>query len=143
MTPAILAAILLLGLALLALGLRGRRVDSLTYCRRCRYSLTGAPGQTCPECGADLSHRRATRIGRRVRRRFALAAGTTFLLIGVAASGLLIWGNRQNVNWNAYKPAWWLMSDYDGFIGWMVFAWTFVLGALLYWWYGPRARRAA
>ena len=31
------------------------------------------------------------------------------------------------------------MSDYDGFIGWMVFAWTLVIGAALYWWYGRRA----
>jgi hypothetical protein len=30
------------------------------------------------------------------------------------------------------------MSDYDGFIGWMVLAWTFVLGAVLWWWYRPK-----
>ena len=35
-------------------------------------------------------------------------------------------------------PANWLMSDYDGFIGWMVFAWCFVIGAVLWWWYGKR-----
>jgi uncharacterized protein len=29
-----------------------------------------------------------------------------------------------------------LMSDYDGFIGWMVLAWTVVIGAALWWWYG-------
>jgi hypothetical protein len=29
----------------------------------------------------------------------------------------------------------WLMSGYDGFIGWMVLAWTFVLGAVLWRWY--------
>ena len=28
-----------------------------------------------------------------------------------------------------------LMSDYDGFIGWMVLAWTFVIGWVLWWWY--------
>ena len=27
------------------------------------------------------------------------------------------------------------MSDYDGFIGWMVLAWTFVIGWRLYRWY--------
>ena len=31
-----------------------------------------------------------------------------------------------------------LMSDYDGFIGWMVLAWTIVIGFALYWWYGRR-----
>jgi membrane protease YdiL (CAAX protease family) len=32
-------------------------------------------------------------------------------------------------------PGAWLMSDYDGFIGWMVLGWTFVLGAVLWRWY--------
>jgi hypothetical protein len=36
-------------------------------------------------------------------------------------------------------PAAFLMSNYDGFIGWMVLAWTVVIGGALYWWY----RRAA
>jgi membrane protease YdiL (CAAX protease family) len=35
-------------------------------------------------------------------------------------------------------PVAWLMSDYDGFIGWMVLAWTFVIGGTLWWWYGRR-----
>ena len=33
------------------------------------------------------------------------------------------------------------MSDYDGFIGWMVLGWTLVIGWALYWWYGVRSRR--
>lgn len=37
-------------------------------------------------------------------------------------------------------PVAWLMSDYDGFIGWMVLAWTVVIGWALWWWYGPRRR---
>jgi uncharacterized protein len=32
--------------------------------------------------------------------------------------------------------AYWLMSDYDGFIGWMVLAWCFAIGWALWWWYG-------
>jgi uncharacterized protein len=34
----------------------------------------------------------------------------------------------------------WLLSDYDGFIGWMVLGWALVLGAVLWWWYQPRRR---
>lgn len=34
----------------------------------------------------------------------------------------------------------WLLSDYDGFIGWMVLGWAIVLGAILWWWYQPRKR---
>ena len=33
--------LLLLGLALTALGLRGRRVDDHRLCRRCRFDLNG------------------------------------------------------------------------------------------------------
>jgi membrane protease YdiL (CAAX protease family) len=39
-------------------------------------------------------------------------------------------------------PVAWLMSDYDGFIGWMVLAWTLVIGWALWWWYGVRPRSA-
>jgi membrane protease YdiL (CAAX protease family) len=35
-------------------------------------------------------------------------------------------------------PVAFLMSDYDGFIGWMVLGWTFVIGWALWWWYRPR-----
>ena len=33
-------------------------------------------------------------------------------------------------------PVAFLMSDYDGFIGWMVLAWTVVIGWALWWWFG-------
>jgi membrane protease YdiL (CAAX protease family) len=36
----------------------------------------------------------------------------------------------------------WLLSDYDGFIGWMVLAWSLVLGAILSWWYRKRGPAA-
>lgn len=32
-------------------------------------------------------------------------------------------------------PSDWLLSDYDGFIGWMVLAWTLVIGWVLWWRY--------
>jgi uncharacterized membrane protein len=43
---------------------------------------------------------------------------------------------------NLASPAAWLMGEYDGFVGWMVLAWTMVFGAVLYWYYGRRARAA-
>lgn len=39
---------------------------------------------------------------------------------------------------NESGPAAFLMSDYDGFIGWMVLGWTMVIGYALYWWYGRK-----
>jgi membrane protease YdiL (CAAX protease family) len=35
-----------------------------------------------------------------------------------------------------------LMSDYDGFIGWMVLGWTVVIGGALWWWYGSKGDRS-
>jgi hypothetical protein len=35
-------------------------------------------------------------------------------------------------------PGTWLLSDYDGFIGWMVLGWTVVIGAVLSWLYRER-----
>jgi membrane protease YdiL (CAAX protease family) len=40
-------------------------------------------------------------------------------------------------------PVAFLMSDYDGFIGWMVLAWTFVIGWVLWWWYRGKAEDGA
>ena len=34
----------------------------------------------------------------------------------------------------------WLLSNYNGFIGWMVLAWTLAIGGALYWWYAGKKR---
>jgi CAAX protease family protein len=53
----------------------------------------------------------------------------------------VIYAVRETSERNAHSPANWLMSDYDGFIGWMVLGWTLVIGWVLWWWYGVRNRR--
>jgi hypothetical protein len=45
---------------------------------------------------------------------------------------------RETSERRASGPVAFLMSDYDGFIGWMVLGWTFVIGWALWWWYRPR-----
>ncbi len=53
-----LTLMLAVGVALTAIGLRGRSTDDHTLCRRCRFDLTGRPGDAerrCPECGAELA----------------------------------------------------------------------------------------
>ena len=42
---------------------------------------------------------------------------------------------RETSERRADGPGAWLLSDYDGFIGWMVLGWTLVIGAVLAWWY--------
>ena len=63
----ILAAWLILSIAALAWGLRGRRVGQEPRCRKCDYDLSGIPLDRCPECGTDVDGR--FRRGRRVRRK--------------------------------------------------------------------------
>lgn len=55
------------GLAMLALGLRGRVADKHLRCRRCRhvYISGGSDPSICTECGGDLRKPGSLRIGRR------------------------------------------------------------------------------
>jgi membrane protease YdiL (CAAX protease family) len=39
------------------------------------------------------------------------------------------------------SPMAWMLSDVNGFLGWMVFAWTVVIGVALYFWYHRRPQR--
>lgn len=99
-------ASLLIGAALLWLGIRGRRVGEHPTCRRCGFDLRGLPGaaERCPECGAGLAKKNAIARGRRRRRIWAAALGALALFVsGAFATG---WGVRQfsGVNWNANKP---------------------------------------
>src|SRR5690349_8575504 len=81
--------------ALIYLGLRGRRVDDHPLCRRCGYDLVGLPsdgsGRVCPECGSDLHRRRAIRTGHRARRRGQVAAGAALLAPCLAVLGFVGW----------------------------------------------------
>jgi uncharacterized protein len=69
--------------------------------------------------------------------------GNTAACMGLHASWVaIITVVRATSERRETGPVAFLMSDYDGFIGWMVLAWTVVIGAALWWWYG-RARREA
>jgi len=46
---------------------------------------------------------------------------------------------RETSDRRSTGPATWLLSDYDGFIGWLVFAWIVAIGLALYRWYGSGA----
>ena len=98
-----LVAALLLGIALTAVGLRGRRTDDHPLCRRCRFDLTGRPAtaeRRCPECGADLGRPRATVVGHRRRRAGMLAGGVACLTAGV----VLAYGQATGMSWYRFAP---------------------------------------
>jgi hypothetical protein len=110
-----LAGALLLGLVLVVMAWRGRRVDDHPLCRKCGYDHFGLPAESavCPECGADRHAATATRIGhRRVRRRL-LAAGLALLLPGAIGLGTVGYVVVRKVDVNQYKPVWWLLADAD------------------------------
>jgi len=112
---ALITAAALIGAVLLAAGFRGKRIDDHPVCRRCRFDLAGlsigAPDARCPECGRDLTSRRALRIGRRRRRRGAVAAGTAALMIALVLGGGLAWTAASGFNWNTIKPVWLLRIE--------------------------------
>jgi ribosomal protein L37E len=109
-------ALLAVALPLLALGLRGRRVDDHPLCRRCGFDLFGLPqgSRHCSECGGDLSRRRATRTGRRERRGRFLGAGSALLVAAVL--GPAAWFVGAVTNPGAFarlKPVWLLARELE------------------------------
>ena len=115
-----LAAVALVGMALLAVGLRGRRVDDHPICRRCGFDLIGlyCDGRlalgACPECGSELSPARAIRLGNRRRGTWQVTVGA----LVVTAAGLLTTtlgiATARGFDWNTIKPVWWLCADLRG-----------------------------
>lgn len=107
-------------LGLLFLALRGARVDRHPICRKCRFDLSGlggvgagTTGVRCPECGRDVSSRRAVRLGNRRRRkgRVVAASGLVGLaILLVMASG---WTMTGRLNWYALLPAGVLFAELD------------------------------
>jgi len=65
-----------------------------------------------------------------------LLTGNIAACIGLHAGWVaVIYVVRETTVPNLESPAAWAMGDYDGFIGWVVLAWTIVIGGAIYWWY--------
>lgn len=112
--PILLATVaLLLGLALLILGLRGRRVGDHPHCTACGFDLFGLPPESvrCPECGGDTRNMGARETGRHVRRSRPLLVGVLLLLPSGAYLGVLATAMLGAFDLTPYKPIWWLASD--------------------------------
>ena len=118
------ASAFIAAVAMLWLGLRGRRVNDHPICRRCGFDLFNRPETSarCPECGADLDKPRAIRIGRRERRGFFVATGGTLLAIVLTLGGTLLvvtlavggaagYAAFTITDWQPHKPAWWLVRE--------------------------------
>jgi hypothetical protein len=114
MIPIVALLVLFLpAVLLLRRGWIGRTIGDHPVCRRCGFDLFGLPqgSVVCSECGADLTHKRAVRIGHRERRRGFLIAGLAMMLIAVAivaVNGVVLY---SSANLQAYKPVWWLARE--------------------------------
>lgn len=77
-----------LGLGLVAVGWRGRRVNDRPICRKCGFDLTGlsavwpkgTQAPCCTECGRVIKSSRSFRIGERKRRPIVMMLGVVTLL---------------------------------------------------------------
>jgi ribosomal protein L37E len=112
---AVILPLLLLGGALMWLGVRGRRVDDHPICRRCGFDLFGRPegSDRCAECGYDLGRPRAMRDGRRERRGGLLGGGVALLLVALALAGGKTYTAYLASDVQANKPSWWLVRELD------------------------------
>lgn len=109
------AVVGVLAAAVLAWAWRGRRVDDHPLCRRCGFDQFGRPGGcVCTECGADLTRRRALRIGHRQKRRRLIGAVLPLLIVCGAWIGAVGWGRARGVDWNRHKPLWLLEREAAG-----------------------------
>lgn len=118
LTLIVLATCLIVGVVLLALGLRGRRIGEHPHCPRCNFDLHGvvdvAPGGAlpqqrvqCTDCGKVFA-RSSLRRGERRRRRRLLVAGATMLVIALPPAGFLTWSMVAGPNAASVKPIGWL-----------------------------------
>lgn len=98
----------ILGIGLLLLGLRGRRLNDHPTCRRCGADLVNlrSGDATCPECKHSLEKKRARRVGARQRRPLMIVLGASLLLLGSATGGF-IWGMKSDpYDWMKAMPTW-------------------------------------
>jgi predicted RNA-binding Zn-ribbon protein involved in translation (DUF1610 family) len=100
-------------IALLAWGIRGRRVDDHPVCVHCGFDLVGKPASShvCSECGSDLRDSWAIRTGNRVRRLLAIVVALPMLLLFIALLGTFGWMGVRGTNANQHLPTWWLVSE--------------------------------
>jgi ribosomal protein L40E len=105
------AIMVVVGLALLLAGLRGRRTDDHPICRRCRFDLVGLPesAEVCPECGSSLDRPKAVRVGHRRKRRGLIALGVVATLSGATLFGLFSWQTLAGSP--TQLPAWVLEAE--------------------------------
>lgn len=96
-----LPAALVVGLVLLIVGLRGRRVGEEPRCRKCKYELTGLTTDRCPECGTTITPE-TTVYGLRCRRAAFWIPGALLLLMTASGAGVGVYVRVKNLTYRDY-----------------------------------------
>ncbi len=115
---------LVVGLAVIARALIGKKVRATPTCAGCGFDLSGTldpvePSRTtrpCPECGRDVTKPGAVRSGTR-RRSSGLAVVGTLILGGSIGAGALSRFVATGGNLLAMEPNWLVIAQSDGFLG--------------------------
>lgn len=105
-----LIAAFLLGVVLVVLGWRGKRINRVPTCRDCGFDLSRVlpEGMTCPECGAGLRRAKGVRIGQRRRRPVMVGVGLMLAFLPGVLLAALVAGSAAGVDWAKHEPVWML-----------------------------------
>ena len=97
---------ILAGVVLVALGVRGKRINDHPICRFCRFDLEGVfpGGITCPECGAGLKRERSVRIGQRRRRPVFILVGSLMTILPAMLIAAVLFAVITGTELNRHKP---------------------------------------
>ena len=117
----IVVAVGVVGLLVLLIGLRGKRVDLLPRCRRrwCRYDLSAfidaeRPDEgypvTCPECGHVAQGVREVKWGTRRARKRVAWFGAVVLALSAMVGGVEVYARATNANTLAWMPLWLILD---------------------------------
>ena len=90
-------------------GVRGRMIDDLPYCRKCKYCLHGLEeSAACVECGADLSLGKSVFMGLRKRRKglFVWAFLWIFLTMILGVGGQMVDLKHKPNRWVIEEIRW-------------------------------------
>lgn len=106
------SVLLFVGVALVCWGWIGDRRSGTPSCQKCKFDLSGTIPERaeCPECGQDLSAKRAFRNSRTIRKAPLLIGGIICLFFIVVGS-LVVVSQIVGVDLNSYKPSSWLIYE--------------------------------
>ncbi len=93
--------LVLLAIALMLIGLRGRIAARGRFCGACRFDLQGIElppeGAPCPECGRPVGPKRTIRPIRREKRRGNIVVASVLFIIGAGLTTLHVTGNTASM----------------------------------------------